>query len=129
MSSVMRFDEWQDSNGVSLLDGSGGSLTVPSGFLPAGSVLQVVRATDQTNRTTTSTSTIDANISVTITPQRDSSDILIIWTTDFNVRNNASENRSRFSITQSDNTELSGAQEANAGERSCLEIPYLAVKR
>ena len=42
-------------------------------------ILQVVRATDSTARSTTSTSFVDANISVTITPTSSSSDVLLIW--------------------------------------------------
>ncbi|HEY7821527.1 MAG TPA: hypothetical protein VIG24_01775, partial [Acidimicrobiia bacterium] len=41
--------------------------------LTSGKILQVVRATDGTNRTTTSTSFVDASISVTITPQKNDS--------------------------------------------------------
>jgi hypothetical protein len=52
-------------------------LTIPTtGF---GKILQIVRATDATNRSTTSTSFVDANISVTITPQKSTSAIIIIW--------------------------------------------------
>jgi hypothetical protein len=45
-----------------------------------GKILQVVRATDGTERTTTSTSLVDASLSATITPQLASSNILIICT-------------------------------------------------
>lgn len=78
MSSVMRFDEWQDSNGTTLLDGAGGSLTVPSGFLPAGSVLQVV-STTKTDTFTASVSdwTDITGLSATITPQSTSSKIIV----------------------------------------------------
>ena len=44
-----------------------------------GKILQVVRATDTTDRTTSSTAVIDANISVTITPTSASSSIIVIW--------------------------------------------------
>jgi hypothetical protein len=52
------------------------------GGLPAvggGKVLQVVRATDSTRITTTSTDFIDAGISVTITPTESTSGILLVW--------------------------------------------------
>jgi len=42
-------------------------------------ILQVVVATDGTSRTTTSTSYVDANISVTITPTSADSDVLLVW--------------------------------------------------
>ena len=52
-------------------------LTIPStGF---GKVLQVVRTTDSTNRSTTSATAVDANISVTITPQKIDSALILIW--------------------------------------------------
>jgi hypothetical protein len=49
-----------------------------------GKILQIVRATDSTDRTTTSQTFTDAGISVTITPQKSDSAIIIIWS--FNVR-------------------------------------------
>jgi len=78
MSSVMRFDEWQDSNGTTLLDGAGGSLTVPSGFLPAGSVLQVVQNTHSTQFSTNSTSYQDTGLTASITPSSTNSKILVL---------------------------------------------------
>jgi hypothetical protein len=44
-----------------------------------GKILQVVQGTDTTNRSTTSTSLVDANIDVTITPFFSTSNILLIW--------------------------------------------------
>jgi hypothetical protein len=59
--------------------------TLPSGNLPAGSILQVVTATDSTQRTTTSTSFVTASntLSVDITPSATSSKIYIICHTSF----------------------------------------------
>ena len=79
MSSVMRFDEWQDSNGVSLLDGSGGSITIPSGFMPAGSILQVVSTTKSDTASTTTDSFSDiSGFNVSITPKFSTSKIFIV---------------------------------------------------
>jgi hypothetical protein len=75
MSSVMRFDEWQDSNGVPVLDGT--NLAIPSGALPAGTILQVVHANTTTQTSTTSTSFVNTSLSATITPSSTSSKILI----------------------------------------------------
>jgi len=47
--------------------------------LAGGKVLQVVRATDTTNRSTTSAALVDASLSVTITPQKSDSAILVLW--------------------------------------------------
>jgi hypothetical protein len=49
--------------------------------LAGGKILQIVRATDTTNRSTTSTSFVDVTgMSVTITPQKNDSAIIIIGT-------------------------------------------------
>jgi hypothetical protein len=78
--------------------------------LAGGKILQIVRATDSTLRSTTSTSFVDANLSVTITPQRNTSAILLLvsiaaqaqWTT-------ATNTFGRFVITDSSNNALPGA--------------------
>jgi len=74
-------------------------------------ILQVVRATDTTERTTTSTSAVDANISVTITPTSASSNIILIWTHRLNSEVNASGFvTASTQITDSSNNAISGAQ-------------------
>ena len=73
-----------------------------------GKILQVVRATDATDRTTTSTSYVDANISVTITPTSTSSTILVVWQyLPAPGSNTAVYNQ----ITNASNTALSAAEE------------------
>ena len=75
-----------------------------------GKILQVVRATDTTERTTTSTSMVDANISVTITPTSASSNIILIWTHRLNSEVNAAGFvTSATQITDSSNNVISGA--------------------
>ena len=71
-----------------------------------GNVLQVVRATDSANRSTTSTSFVDAGISVTITPTRSDSAIMLIWSF---VGRHASGGFLVTQITDSDNNAVSGA--------------------
>jgi hypothetical protein len=72
MSSIMRFDEWQDSNGVPVATGAGGKFVAP------GAILQVVQTVNTTPVSTTSTSYGDASgIAVTITPTSASSKILL----------------------------------------------------
>ena len=79
--------------------------------LAGGKVLQIVRATDTTLRTTTSTSTTDVTgMAVTITPTKDDSVILVI--ANFRARATTSANayiRGIYRLTDSANTELSGA--------------------
>ena len=75
-----------------------------SGF---GKVLQVVRATDTTTRSTTSTSYVDASISVTITSQRSTSAILLIWS----LQGEAPVGQAIFlQITDNSNNAISGAE-------------------
>jgi hypothetical protein len=65
----------------SALAGKLESATAASTYLPiaGGKILQVVRATDSTDRSTTSTSFVDASVSVTITPQKSDSAVLLVW--------------------------------------------------
>jgi hypothetical protein len=75
-----------------------------------GKVLQVVRATDSTLRTTTSTTFVDVTgMSVSITPQFSTSSILLI-SSNFIYSVNSTFN-SRFQLTDSSNTAISGASE------------------
>jgi hypothetical protein len=82
MSSILRFDEWQDSNGVPVLDGTG--LAIPSSALPTGTILQVQQAFFDQVASTTSTTFVDVTItsttylSLTITPVRTNSKFLVI---------------------------------------------------
>jgi hypothetical protein len=78
-----------------------------------GRVIQVVRATDSTNRSTTSTSYVDANVSVTMSPYSADSTLYVLL---FAVGNTSSAGGSGdaeglYQITDSGNTALSGAQE------------------
>jgi hypothetical protein len=78
-----------------------------------GKILQVVRGTDTTERTTTSTSFVDANISVTITPTSTDSDILLIWL--LSHRAESALAIGKYRITDSSNNSISGAETALAG--------------
>jgi len=113
MASILRFDNWQNSDGTSIAttDASGnisfaGSLGATGGV---GKILQVVRATDTTDRTTSSATVIDAGISVTITPTSTSSSIIVIWSV------NARPANGGFVwqlITDSSNNSISGSKGA-----------------
>ena len=99
-----------------------GVLSLPTGVgtlltAEGGKVLQVVRATDSTVRSTTSTSFVDANISVTITPQLATSAILLIWS----VAVLAPATGYVFlQITDSSNTAISGAERGGLGTATSL---------
>jgi hypothetical protein len=110
MASVMRFDEWQDSNGTPVLDGA--NLAIPSSALPSGSILQVVRATDTTLRTTASATFVDlTGMSVTITPTSTASKILVsfIFLTEVS-RSSGTGIQGDYQIVNGAGTEISGGE-------------------
>ena len=74
-------------------------------------IMQVVRATDATLRNTTSTSFVDANISVTITPTSSDSDILLVWIfTQVVTNSGGTHTRAQYQITDNSNVAISGAE-------------------
>jgi hypothetical protein len=75
--------------------------------LTSGKILQVVRATDSTPRTTTSTSFVDASISVTITPQKSDSAVLLVWSC---YVGKMTSGYILLQITDSSNNAISGAE-------------------
>ena len=84
-------------------------------------ILQVVRATDSTSRSTTSTSYVDASISVTITPTSADSDILLVWTALGKKDGSATEIGYR-QITDSSNVTISGAEDGLFGQVSSSDV-------
>jgi len=73
MASVMRFDEWQDSNGNAVASGTGGVFSAP------GSILQVVSANRTSTTSTSSTSFVTSNLTASITPSSATSKILAVY--------------------------------------------------
>jgi hypothetical protein len=105
-------------------DGSfGGELASELGSklpIAGGKILQIVRATDTTNRSTTSqypTFVDVTGMSVTISPQKTDSAIYVmaIFQGTTSTTSAASDNRGFFRITTSGNTALSGTQEVESG--------------
>ena len=84
-----------------------------------GKILQVVRATDGTNRTTTSTSFVDANISVTITPQKNDSAIVLLASI---ASISPGVTYSVYQITDNSNNAISGAEAQTSGKNSAGEL-------
>jgi len=117
MASTMRFDNWQTTDGTSIATtNASGDITFAGAVAGAGKILQVVRATDGTDRSTTSTSFVDASISVTITPTSATSDILLVWSFRHGgVTLSGANTRSIFQITDSSNVAIPGAEEAWTG--------------
>jgi hypothetical protein len=91
--------------------------------LAGGKILQIVRATDATNRSTTSNSFVDASISVTITPQKSDSAILIFWTA---LNQNTSNQFTALRITDSSNNAISGAENAQMGPSDFNVVTLIA---
>jgi hypothetical protein len=83
--------------------------------IAGGKILQIVRATDSTDRTTTSASLVDASISVTITPQINTSAVLLIYTARVQV---ASTDQIRLVITDNSNNTISGSENHSFGAAS-----------
>ena len=97
----------KDTNSVEVYDGSAWAAVGAAG----GKILQVVRATDTTNRTTTSGTFVDANISVTITPTDATSNILIIWA----FKGLGGNAYGIFQITDPSNVAISGFDRMDVG--------------
>ena len=89
-----------------------------------GKVLQIVRAMDATDRSTSSTSFVDASISVTITPQRSTSAILLIWNV---AATNQAGTNIFITITDSSNNSISGAEQPRLGSGEALNNQITAI--
>jgi hypothetical protein len=88
--------------------------------LAGGKILQIVRATDSTQRSTTSTSFVDANLSVTITPQKNDSAILLVYSA--STYTDGAAGYIIIQITDSSNNAVSGAQESFIGSGSTADF-------
>ena len=91
-----------------------------------GKILQVVRATDTTQRSTTSTSFVDASLSVTITPRFSTSNIFLLslhW-----VQRSTSGEGVNIQITDSSNVAISGAERQQlVGLAQDLGAPMIVI--
>jgi hypothetical protein len=97
----------KDTDAVEKYDGSG---FVAVATAPA--ILQVVTATDSTDRTTNSTAYADASISVSITPKSASSTLYIRWTGLGRTGFTSTSNGLSLRITDSSDATLTGAQDS-----------------
>jgi hypothetical protein len=92
--------------------------------IAGGKILQIVRATDSTQRSTTSTSFVDVTgMSVTITPQKDNSAIILIAAFSLAI----SGGYARTQITDSSNNAISGAQTMLFGPTANLQAPHTLI--
>ena len=103
-------------DGATAIENLADAIDTTLGVYSSGKILQVVRGTDATARTTTSTSLVDASISVTITPTKDTSNILLIWS--FRGTHYNTSDFSLFSITDSSNVAIAGAESGVIGSNT-----------
>jgi hypothetical protein len=100
------------TNGHVLTADSGATLGVKWAAPPAGGkVLQVIRATDLSSRTTTSTTLTDVTgMTITITPTQSNSAVMLIahFLTEQNAAENNQDQRSQFAITDNSNNVIGG---------------------
>jgi hypothetical protein len=86
MASVMRFDQWQDSNGVPVATGAGGKFSAP------GNVLQVVSTSKTDTFSTTSSTFVDVTgLTLSITPKSTASKIYLVASVNVSVNPNNTE--------------------------------------
>jgi hypothetical protein len=111
---------WDLVDPISIANGSAGYVLTAGSAVPSwapvaagGKILQIVRATDATNRSTTSTSFVDVTgMSVTITPQINTSAVLIIATGLCTLTATSTAiPAGNLQITDSSNNAISGAQD------------------
>jgi hypothetical protein len=98
-------------NDNSLIDTLGSKLD-----LAGGKILQIVRATDSTAHSTTSTSLVDVTgMSVTITPQKSDSAIILVGTARVEILSTSDDVRGIVGLTDNSNNGISGADGTTFG--------------
>jgi hypothetical protein len=113
-----QFTYLQDTNSTEFYNGSAFQA------IGGGKIFQIVRATDSTNRSTTSTSLVDASISVTITPQKSDSAIILIW--NGQVGHDGTNDFTQVAITDNSNNVIIGG--ANIGSGTTSNIQALSTQ-
>ena len=108
---IIQAESEQTDNLLELRNSSGSVVSSigPTGALTGiGKILQVVRATDTTSRSTSSTTFVDVTgMSVTITPKKSNSAVLLIFSASID---NPTNIISYIQITDSSNNAISGAE-------------------
>ena len=130
MPSVISGDANVSATEFGFLDGvtSGLQSQIDSKLnLAGGKILQIVRATDSTQRSTTSTTYVDVTgMSVTITPQKSDSAVLVIATYFLDI-SGGSPNDAALAITDNSNNTLSGAQRAQHAINAASGVSHSSV--
>jgi len=126
MASILRFDNWQNSDGTSIAttDASGNISFAGAG---AGKILQVVSTPQRDNFTTTSTSYVDVTgLSVSITPTASTSKIFV--TTNFVGTQNTLQ--LAFFVLNRNGTNIFTSSDSLSGfvyPQHTTEVPYVAI--
>lgn len=93
-----------------------------------GKILQIVRATDTTERTTTSTSFVDVTgMAVTITPQKSDSAVLLIASFSAKPQVNSSTVEMHVQITDSSDVAVSGGELVKIGHVALSSLATVDV--
>jgi hypothetical protein len=96
--------------------------------LAGGKILQIVRATDVTQRTTSSTTFVDVTgMSVTITPQKNTSAVLLLASFMHEMTSGTTQTTGRFQITDASNNTISGAEQMLSGMAGLNSYHHRAV--
>jgi hypothetical protein len=98
--------------------------------IAGGKILQVVRATDASTRSTTSATFVDVTgVSVTITPQKSDSAIIVIGTVLGETNTSSGSSRAEFRLTDNSGNPLSGAQlgRFSAGTQTVVDCPITLI--
>ena len=126
MASILRFDNWQNSDGTSIAttDASGNISFAGAG---AGKILQVVSTPKTDTFTTTSTSYVDVTgLSVSITPTASTSKIFV--TTNFVGTQNTLQ--LAFFVLDRNGTNIFTSSDSLSGfvyPQHTTEVPYVAI--
>jgi hypothetical protein len=116
-----QFTYLQDTNSTEFYNGSAFEAI-------GGKILQVVRATDTTDRTTTSTSFVDVTgMSVTISPTKSDSAVLIVASFLHEQQSGATRTEGKFQITDSSNNAISGAENIISGINNLNSFHFRSV--
>jgi hypothetical protein len=115
----------EDSNSLELYDGSVWrpavntesilDTSVTAAKLAAGTILQIQRGVDTVDATSTSSSFANTGLSVTITPIRASSNILLLCTFASSISGSGTNNQYQVRIVQGASTVVQGAQNIRMG--------------
>lgn len=99
----------QDTNATEFYNGTAWQSAVTNKFV------QLIRAIDSTDRTTTSTSFVDSNLAVTITPTKNTSTILLFVSVCAQPSGGALPAMMQVQITDAANVAISGAEDTLVG--------------